>query len=101
MAKLKRFGVLFSAKLQALVMAIVGLIAGILYAFGGFFFELFTGTLNSGTAIAFFALIGMPLLFAAVGFIAGAIGAVLYNFVAKWFGGIEMDFDEYAQRPNQ
>ena len=31
MAKLKRLGVLFSAKLQAIVMAVVGLIAGILF----------------------------------------------------------------------
>ena len=96
MAKLKRLGVLFSAKLQATVMAVVGLIAGILYAFGGFFYELFTGTLNSGTALAFFALIGMPLSFAVCGFIAGAIGAVLYNLVVRLIGGIEMDFDQYV-----
>ena len=89
MAKLKRLGVLFSAKLQALVMGVVGLIAGILYAFGGFFYELLTGTLNSGTALAFFALIGMPLSFAVIGLIVGAIGAVLYNLVARWIGGIE------------
>ena len=95
MAKLKRLGVLFSAKLQAIVMGIVGLIAGILYAFGGFFYELFTGTLNSGTALAFFALIGMPLLFSLFGFIAGAVGAVLYNLVVRWFGGIEMDFEQH------
>ena len=96
MAKLKRIGVLFFANLQAIVMAVAGLIAGILYAFGGFFYELFTGTLNSGTALAFFALIGMPLSFAVCGFLAGAIGAVLYNLVVRWIGGIEMDFDEYG-----
>ena len=95
MARLKRLGVLFSAKLQAVVMAVVGLIAGVLYAFGGFFYELFTGTLNSGTALAFFALIGMPMSFAVFGFLAGAIGAVLYNFVVRWIGGIELDFEEY------
>jgi hypothetical protein len=93
MAKLKRVGVLFFAKLQAIVMACAGLIAGILYAFGGFFYELLTGTLNSGTALAFGALIGMPVTFAVFGFIAGAIGAFLYNLVARWFGGIEMDLE--------
>ena len=35
MAKLKKVGVLFLAKLQGLVMAVAGLIAGILYAFVG------------------------------------------------------------------
>ena len=73
-------------------MAFIGLIAGILYAFGGAIYELFTGTLNSGTALAFFALIGMPIIFAAFGFVFGAIGAFLYNFSARWFGGIETDF---------
>ncbi|MFC1575075.1 hypothetical protein ACFL5A_00310 [Gemmatimonadota bacterium] len=94
MAKLKRLGVLFSAKLQAIVMAVVGLVCGILYAFGGAIYELLTGTLNSGTALAFMALIGMPILFGAFGFLAGAVGALLYNFAAKGFGGIEIDLDE-------
>jgi hypothetical protein len=94
MAKLRKLGVLFSAKLQAIQMAFVGLIAGILYAFGGAIYELLTGTLNSGTALAFLALIGMPIIFAIFGFMAGAIGAVLYNLVARWFGGIEMDFEQ-------
>ena len=91
MAKLRRLGVFFFAKLQAIQMACVGLIAGVLYAFGGFFYELFTGTLNSGTALAFLALIGMPLTFAVGGFVAGAVGALLYNLVAGWTGGIEID----------
>jgi hypothetical protein len=94
MARLKRLGVLFFAKLQGIVMAFVGLIAGILYSFGGAIYELLTGTLNSGTALAFFALIGIPLLFGVVGFVAGAIEAVLYNFVVRWFGGIEVDFEQ-------
>ena len=94
MARLKRLGVLFSAKLLAILMAFMGLIAGILYSFGGFFYELFTGTLNSGTVLAFGALIGMPGTFAIFGFVAGAVGAVLYNFVARRLGGIELDIQQ-------
>jgi len=75
-------------------MAFIGLIAGILYAFGGAIYELLTGTLNSGTALALLALIDMPLSFAIIGFIAGAIGAFLYNFFERWVGGIEMDFEQ-------
>ena len=82
------------AKLQAIIMAFAGLIAGILYSFGGFVYEAVTGSLNSGTALAFLALIGMPITFATFGFIAGAIGAFLYNLVAGWFGGIEIDFEQ-------
>lgn len=94
MAKLKKIGVLFSAKLLAIYGAGVGLIAGILYSFGGFINEALTGTLNSGTALAFLALIGMPIIFAFFGLIAGAIGAILYNLTSKWFGGIEMDIEQ-------
>lgn len=93
LSKLKKLGVVFFAKVQALIMAVAGLIAGVLYSFGGFFYELSTGNLNSGTALAFLALIGMPLIFAGVGFLAGAIGALLYNLVALWTGGIEADLD--------
>ena len=94
MAKLTRLGVLFSAKLLGIAMTVAGMIAGILYAFGGAFYELFTGTLNTGTVLAFGALIGMPVIFGVVGLVAGAVVALLDNFAVKWFGGIEMDFDQ-------
>ena len=84
----------FSAKLLAIYGAGVGLIAGILYSFGGFIYEAFTDTLNSGTALAFLALLGMPIISAFFGCIGGAIGAILYNLTSKWFGGIEMDMEQ-------
>ena len=73
-------------------MAMLGLIAGLLYSFGGFFYELSTDSLNTGTALAFLALIGMPLIFSATGFIAGIIEAILYDLFARFVGGIELDF---------
>ena len=91
MAKLKRIKVFSYAKVQAVVMAFVGLIAGIAYSVGGAIYEAITSTLNSGTALAFFALIGMPLLFAVFGFLTGIIGAYLYNVASKWFGGIDIN----------
>jgi hypothetical protein len=91
MATLTHIGVLFSAKLQAILMAFVGLVAGILYSFGGAIYDvLTTRSVNLGTALAFLALIGMPIIFATFGFIAGAIG---YNVFARWFGGIAIDMD--------
>jgi len=95
MATLKKVGVRSSSKLFAVLMAFVGVIAGILYSFGGAIYDvLTTGSINLGTALAFLALIGMPIMFAIPGFIAGAIGAFLYNLVAGWVGGIEMDFGQ-------
>ena len=74
------------------MMAIVGLIAGILYSFGGAVYDvLTTGSVNLGTALAFLALIGMPVMFAAFGFVLGLIQAPLYNLFATRFGGIEIE----------
>jgi hypothetical protein len=41
-----------------------------------------------------FAIVGMSALFAATGFIAGAIGAPIYNWTARRFGGLELDIEQ-------
>lgn len=35
----------------------------------------------------------MPLAYGAMGFIMGAIGAALYNLIAKKVGGVELEFE--------
>ena len=35
----------------------------------------------------------MPVLYGVMGFIMGAIGALLYNLVAKWVGGFELELE--------
>ncbi len=52
MAKVKQIGVLSLAQLQAVIMAIVGLIAGILYSFGGLIIDVFVsiGWVSSASA---------------------------------------------------
>ena len=92
MAKLKKIRIFSLAKLQSILFSYVGLLCGILYSFGGFIYDLATtGSLNLGTALAFFALVGMPLSFAFFGFIVGLILAVLYNLFSRLFGGAEID----------
>jgi hypothetical protein len=93
MARVKRIGVLFSAKLQGILWACIGLLAGILYSTIGAVYDVLTVGLNLGTALAFFAIIGMPIIFGTVGFVAGGVGAVLYNLLMKRLGGIEMEVD--------
>jgi len=68
--------ILPTAKLLATWMAYLGLAFGVLYSVGGFFVDLLTIGLNWGTAMAFGALVGMPLIFAALGFLVGALVAV-------------------------
>ena len=72
-----------AAQIVGVITSYVGLVAGILYSFGGFFYELVTGNLNDGTILAFGALIGMPVAFGIAGVAAGAVGAMLYNLVGR------------------
>lgn len=89
--KLKKIKAFSLAKFQAVLLAYVGLLAGILYSFGGLIYDLLTIGLNLGTALAFLALIGMPVIFAVFGFILGLVEAILFNLFANWLGGIEID----------
>lgn len=34
-----------------------------------------------------------PVMYAAMGFVFGVLGAVIYNLVAKWVGGIEFELE--------
>jgi hypothetical protein len=42
-----------------------------------------------GVAFAIF----MPLLYGAMGFVTGVIGALLYNLFARWVGGFELEME--------
>lgn len=104
MEKIKKIGVFSFAKFQAVLAAIIGLVCGILYSFGGLVIDVLvtigwmtsaeTPGLSYGTLLAFGALIGMPIIFACVGFLLGLVEAVLYNLFAKWFGGLRIDFKQ-------
>jgi hypothetical protein len=96
----KSVGVLSIAKIMALVEGCMGLI------FAPFF--LLIGLLGSiagqhqapfaGIFGIFFALL-MPILYAILGFITGAIGGLLYTFFAKLVGGFELELELQPQSP--
>jgi hypothetical protein len=65
-------------------MAYLGFVCGVLYSFGGLVIDLLTIGLNWGTALAFMALVGMPVIFGAFGFLLGAIVAL----VARGVGAV-------------
>lgn len=103
MEPLKRLKVLPFATFQAFLGLLIGLLCGILYSFGGLIIDtvvsmgllsperMSTPGLSIGTLMAFGALLGMPLIFAGLGFLLGIVEAVLYNLYAKWFGGLRLD----------
>ncbi|MCF6284994.1 MAG: hypothetical protein L3K26_07375 [Candidatus Hydrogenedentes bacterium] len=95
MAQIKRFGVLQTSKvvgvlyfLGAAVFCIpLGLITMV---FGGFQGQQgFLGGIVGGIGLMF-----LPLLYGAVSFVMVAIGCAVYNLVAGFVGGIEIELEE-------
>lgn len=103
MDKIKRIGIISLAKFQAILGTFIGLACGILYSVGGLIIDLAvtmgwissteTPGLSLGTLLAFGALIGMPMILMLAGFLLGLVEAVLYNFYAKWFGGLRLTIE--------
>ena len=99
MATLKRIEPGSAFKVGIVVYAFLGLIVGICMAL----FSMIAGSLGnlaSGGALGARALgfgfgagaiIIFPILYGVLGGIAGAIGAAVYNLVASWVGGLEVD----------
>jgi hypothetical protein len=91
---IKRIGVLKLAIFQSALMAAFGLIVALVFMFFGAMFSGFGGH-SAGIAgvMGIAALIVLPIMYAVIGFIAGAIGAALYNLVAGIVGGIEIEVE--------
>ncbi len=88
--EIKKIGVLSLAKIYAVITAIFGLIIGIIYAVVGTAASV-SGEAGVLAALGIGSIIVMPIVYGIIGFISGAIGAWLYNLVANWIGGIELD----------
>lgn len=101
--EIKRINVLSAAKIVGLLYTAFGLIAWLFFACGGllqltgltFLIEEDTlGAFGAGAGGIIIVLVVLlcvfPLMYGVIGAIAGAIGAALYNLIAGWFGGLEV-----------
>ena len=111
---IKRFGVISVAKMYGLLTFIAGLFVGVIY---GLFIMLFGVAMSSfapssadataggvsSVVVGLGIMIGLPLFYGLTGFIAGAIGALIYNGVAGLVGGVKFELEgvhqEYAPPP--
>ncbi len=91
---LKSVGVMSVAKMMGILYGCLGLI------FIPFFLLLtMVGTLAGQKGAPFAGVVGvvfaiaMPILYGLMGFVTGAIGAGLYNLLAKWLGGFELELE--------
>ena len=83
----KKFDIMSVAKIQAVIMAICGFIAGIIMAAIGESAMLLTGV-SGGAGLGIAAIVIFPITYAILGFVGGAIGAFIYNIVADKIGGV-------------
>lgn len=98
--KLKKVGVLSFAIFEGIFSAIIGLIMGLLSMV--MFSAINTimplnAALEDGSVIAapslgILGIIKLIIVWGVMGFILGAVFALIYNLIAKWTGGIDLEF---------
>ncbi len=100
----KRLGIISVAKIQALLMFVVGLFIGVIY---GLMFMIFGAAITalapnsegqalggvSTIVIGVIIMVAFPILYGLIGFIGGAIGAATYNLAASVVGGIKLELE--------
>lgn len=86
--RVKRIAPLQAGKMLAVIYALFSVIAIPFLLLGAL-----AGTRGGGGPALTMAIV-FPLLYIVGGFIGGIIGAFIYNIVAGWIGGMEMEFEE-------
>ena len=105
--RIRKLGVLSVAKIYALVLLVISLIISIPY---GLFIIIFSltgassiggqgGLALGGGGIVFGLLfmVGLPIFYGVIGFVMGAVGALIYNIFAGIIGGIEIEVENVNQ----
>ena len=100
--RINKLGVLSVAKIYALMMLVISLIVSIPY---GLFIMIFGAAMMSAggrgglmagggsVVMGLLFMVGIPIFYAAMGFVFGAIGALVYNVFAGMVGGIEIEVE--------
>jgi len=101
--RINKMGVFSVAKMQAVLGLVIGLIIGVIYGAFIILYSLIGASLVGGDAklavggggvvVGIVVMIAVPITYAIVGFIGGAIGAFVYNIFAGMIGGIEMEVE--------
>ena len=87
--RVRRFGVGQTAKVFGILYALIGLVAAPIFLVAALL-----APDGAGLGIGFALLI--PICYGLLGFVFTAIGCVIYNLVAGWVGGIEIEIGEPA-----
>jgi len=106
MHRIRSVGVLSVAKISGLIHAAFGLLFVPIFLLMGLSLSI-AGTQGGGQklptffgpAFAVIMSIFMPIFYGIMGFLIGAVGALLYNLIATWVGGIEMEVEVSPASP--
>lgn len=92
--KVKKIGVLSMAKIYGAIGVVIGFAIGLLIAFFSVFIAMFPvkGSMMFA-GLGLLAIIIVPLLYGIILFIAGAVGAWIYNIFAAWVGPVEIELE--------
>ena len=101
--RIRKLGILSVAKIYAVMMLIISLLISIPYGLIIIIISL-TGAGNVGGQKAFALggggvilglgiMIGLPIMYGIMGFIGGALSALIYNIFAGFVGGIEIEVE--------
>lgn len=111
---IRRFGVFSVAKMYGLLCFVLGLIIGVIY---GLFLIIFGAAMSaiapggnealaggvSTVVLGVIMMIAVPIMYGLMGFIGGAISAVIYNLTAGVVGGVKFELEgvqqDYAPPP--
>ena len=85
--QIRRFGVGQTAKVLGVLYTLVGLLLVP-------FFALATMLAPSDEAVPLWLIACLPVLYGLLGLVFTAIGCLVYNAVAGWVGGIEIEVEE-------
>jgi hypothetical protein len=96
MATVKRIGPGSAFKVGAALYAFMGLFIGLIFALVSMVGGALMPASQTGAFRMFFgagAIIFLPIFYGVIGGIFAALGALIYNLVAGWFGGLEVDIN--------
>lgn len=94
MQKVKSLGIASCAKMFGLIYAIMGLLF-IPFALLGAAAAAASPQKDAGVGAGVFLILGLgaPFFYGFFGAVMGALSALLYNILAKWIGGIEVELE--------
>jgi hypothetical protein len=98
---LNRVGILSVAKMMGILYGCIGFLVGGLFTLMALLGSALGSQMEGGAEAALggalvgvLAIVILPIIYGGMGFIGGAITAALYNVVAGWVGGVELELSE-------